>query len=274
MLLAARDARSGARLCVIELGLWRSSGIAKIEDVMARLFLRTHPQAQSANSTRLYLPLLRALTIGLRYFNVFGQRQDPDGDYAAVPRWIAAMLAGQPVPSMAMAKTAGISLYQQRRAGEHSAALTDDPAASINSTTWRRRADDIDTALPIATQGARGARRHASIALQYRDFRPGDVRHSLADIGKAMRLLGYAPHTGSKTGSPKQSAGMWQARRRRSRTGRPHPERTQGICFRRPDQCRRPRCCTNAIKWAIAGSSTGSAAMRSRRDSPVSIVRR
>jgi UDP-N-acetylglucosamine 4-epimerase len=148
-------------------------------------------------------------TIGLRYFNVFGPRQDPNGAYAAViPKWISSMIKGEPihingdgetsrdfcfinntVQANLLAATAGDSSL---RGAEGDAAIHD-PVNQIynialgDRTTLNTLYAQIKTnLLPLYP--------HLQAAQPiYRDFRPGDVRHSLADISKAQRLLGYAP---------------------------------------------------------------------------------
>ena len=136
-------------------------------------------------------------SIGLRYFNIFGARQDPDGAYAAViPRWIRAMLVGEEVAINGDGETSRDFCYVENAVQANLlAAIADDPAAvnqvynvavddrtSLNSLFQLLR-DAIAVHVPAA----------AAVTPVRRDFRPGDVRHSQADIGKARRLLGYAP---------------------------------------------------------------------------------
>jgi UDP-N-acetylglucosamine 4-epimerase len=136
-------------------------------------------------------------TIGLRYFNVFGARQDPEGPYAAViPRWAAAMLAGTPCVINGDGETSRDFCFVANAVQANlRAALVGDPAAlnqvynvAVGEQTTltqlhRILADalsDVDATVEVAPP-------------RYVDFRAGDIRHSLADIGKARRLLGYAP---------------------------------------------------------------------------------
>lgn len=135
--------------------------------------------------------------IGLRYFNVFGPRQDPEGAYAAViPRWTAAMLCGEPCVIHGDGETSRDFCFVANVVQANlRAALVEDPQA-VNQvynvavggrTTLRQLHDVIAGALESEVPGlVVGEPRHA-------DFRAGDVRHSQADIGKAQRLLGYAP---------------------------------------------------------------------------------
>jgi UDP-N-acetylglucosamine 4-epimerase len=136
-------------------------------------------------------------TIGLRYFNVFGQRQDPQGAYAAVvPRWIAAMLAGEPVFINGDGETSRDFCYISNVVQVNIlAALVDDSAAV--DQIYNVAVGEQTTLIQLYETLRRALAAHVAEASitppQHRDFRPGDVRHSVADIGKAVRLLGYAP---------------------------------------------------------------------------------
>jgi UDP-N-acetylglucosamine 4-epimerase len=135
--------------------------------------------------------------IGLRYFNIFGARQDPDGAYAAViPRWVRAMIVGEPVVINGDGETSRDFCYIDNAVQANLlAATTEDPAAigqvynvAVDERTslnhlFRLLRDAIATRVPGV----------AEVAPVHGDFRPGDVRHSRADIGKARRLLGYEP---------------------------------------------------------------------------------
>jgi len=136
-------------------------------------------------------------TVGLRYFNVFGPRQDPLGAYAAViPRWIAAMLERQPVRIHGDGATSRDFCFVHNAVQANILAATcADPAAvnqvynvAVNArTSLTQLHDSMQQMLLAASPG------HVPLAPEYGDFRAGDVRHSQADIAKAARLLGYAP---------------------------------------------------------------------------------
>lgn len=136
-------------------------------------------------------------SIGLRYFNVFGPRQDPDGAYAAViPRWIAALLRREPVQINGDGETSRDFCFVENVVQANLlAATTSDPAAlnqAYNIAVGERTT--LNELFRILQDGLR--KLNPSLPEQrpvYREFRAGDVRHSLADIGKARRLLGYAP---------------------------------------------------------------------------------
>jgi len=136
-------------------------------------------------------------SIGLRYFNVFGPRQDPEGAYAAViPKWIAALLRREPVQINGDGETSRDFCFVENVVQANLlAATTSNPAATnqaYNIAVGER------TTLNELFQLLQDGLRELNPALPeqkpvYRDFRAGDVRHSLADISKADSLLGYAP---------------------------------------------------------------------------------
>jgi UDP-N-acetylglucosamine/UDP-N-acetyl-alpha-D-glucosaminouronate 4-epimerase len=136
-------------------------------------------------------------SIGLRYFNVFGARQDPEGAYAAViPKWIAALLRREPVYINGDGKTSRDFCFVENVVqGNLLAAATNNQRAVnqvFNVATGERTT--LNELFGLLKEILR--RRDASLPdckPVHQDFRPGDVRHSLADIGKAQRLLGYRP---------------------------------------------------------------------------------
>lgn len=135
-------------------------------------------------------------SIGLRYFNVFGKRQDPNGAYAAVvPTWTAAMIRNEDVYVNGDGETSRDFCFVDNAVQANLlAATTIEPPARNQvynvavggRTTLNQLFDGLRDAL--ADNGIRYDKRPV-----YRDFRAGDVRHSQADIAKAERLLGYAP---------------------------------------------------------------------------------
>lgn len=136
-------------------------------------------------------------TIGLRYFNVFGPRQDPDGDYAAViPKWIDALLHNDPVYINGDGSTARDFCYVQNVVQANLlAAMTTAPAA-INQVYniafgTQTTLDDLFAMIRMLLADSYPAVRARKPV--YREFRKGDIQISQADIGKAASLLGYAP---------------------------------------------------------------------------------
>lgn len=136
-------------------------------------------------------------TIGLRYFNVFGPRQDPDGPYAAViPRWVAALLDGKPVEIFGDGRTSRDFCYVANAVQANLLAATTTNRKALNqayNVAVHARTDLNELFRRLRDALARGKPALAKVKPLHRPFRAGDVRHSLADISKARRRLGYAP---------------------------------------------------------------------------------
>jgi UDP-N-acetylglucosamine 4-epimerase len=136
-------------------------------------------------------------SVGLRYFNVFGPRQDPEGAYAAViPKWIAALLKRESVRINGDGETSRDFCYISNVVQANLLAATTTNSEALNEAYniaigQRTTLNELFVLLQKILR-----RDDPSLPEQkpiYQDFRPGDVRHSLADITKAQRLLGYAP---------------------------------------------------------------------------------
>lgn len=149
-------------------------------------------------------------TIGLRYFNIFGKRQDPDGAYAAViPKWTAALIQGEEVFVNGDGETSRDFCHIDNAVQANLlAATTQNPAAvnQVYNVALGDRTSLNDLYKLIAASLAHHCQSPPS-KLSYRDFRAGDVRHSLADISKAQTLLGYVPEV--KIGLGISSAMPW-----------------------------------------------------------------
>lgn len=149
-------------------------------------------------------------TIGLRYFNVFGQRQDPNGAYAAViPKWTAALLQGDDVFINGDGETSRDFCFIDNAVQANLlAATTQNPRAvnQVYNVAVGERTSLNELYQLIATNLAAQCPLPAS-NLFHRDFRAGDVRHSLADISKAQTLLGYTPDV--KVGAGITAAMPW-----------------------------------------------------------------
>jgi UDP-N-acetylglucosamine 4-epimerase len=135
-------------------------------------------------------------TIGLRYFNIFGRRQTPNGAYAAViPKWINAIRKGETVYINGDGTTSRDFCYIDNAVQMNLlAATTTNPDAKnqvYNVAVGDRTTLNSLFALLRDNLTNHGVNTDAQPV--YRDFRAGDVRHSQADIGKAQRLLGYTP---------------------------------------------------------------------------------
>ena len=134
-------------------------------------------------------------TIGLRYFNVFGQRQDPNGAYAAViPKWTAAMIQGEDVYINGDGETSRDFCFIENTVQMNILAATAKDEAKDNvynvAVGDRTTLNDLYKAIQSALKECDINATQDPI---YRDFRAGDVRHSQADVSKAVNNLGYAP---------------------------------------------------------------------------------
>ncbi|MEZ9452517.1 SDR family oxidoreductase [Vibrio splendidus] len=134
-------------------------------------------------------------SIGLRYFNVFGPRQDPDGAYAAViPKWTSAMINGDEVFINGDGETSRDFCFIENTIEMNILAATSDEDAKDNIYNVAVGGRTTLNELYSAIQTALNNNGHdLSDKPTYREFRAGDVRHSQADINKAKKLLGYAP---------------------------------------------------------------------------------
>ena len=225
MLTAARDA--GVRRFIYAASsstYGDSANLPKVEEQIGRPL---SPYAVTKYVNELYAEVFARCydmqCVGFRYFNVFGARQDPDGPYAAViPRWIRSLLNGEQVEIYGDGETSRDFCYVQNVVQANLlAALTDRTDAlnqvynvavgdrtSLNELFILLRDQLAAHGLPV--QDARAA---------HRDFRPGDVRHSEANIWKATRLLGYQPTHDLRAGLAE--ALPWYIRQYRPRTTSP-----------------------------------------------------
>ena len=133
--------------------------------------------------------------IGLRYFNVFGPRQDPEGAYAAViPKWTRAMLRNEEVTIFGDGETSRDFCFVANavQANIRAAFAGEDARGEVYNV-----AVGAQTSLSVLFALIRDGLRNHNVQYDrdphFTDFRQGDVRHSLADIGKARRLIGSAP---------------------------------------------------------------------------------
>ena len=136
-------------------------------------------------------------SIGLRYFNVYGPRQDPEGAYAAViPRWIAAMMNGEPTYINGDGESSRDFCFVENVIQANLlAATTSHPQAigQVYNVALNARTS-LNQLFALLRERLLPAFPHLrECEPVYQDFRSGDVRHSQADIGKATRLLGYEP---------------------------------------------------------------------------------
>jgi UDP-N-acetylglucosamine 4-epimerase len=202
MLLAARDAKVQRFVYASSSAIYGDDpGLPKLEHKTGRPL---SPYAATKAINEVYATTFGKAyglqCIGLRYFNVFGPRQDPEGAYAAViPLWIAALLRRQPVFINGDGETSRDFCFVANVVQANLLAATTSNPEAINEAY--NVALGQRTTLNELFHSLQDSLRAKDPALPeqkpiYRDFRPGDVRHSLADISKAQRLLGFAPtHT-------------------------------------------------------------------------------
>ena len=197
MLVAARDAQVKSFTYAASSSTYGDHpALPKVEDNIGKPL---SPYAVTKYVNELYAEVFSKCygfhTIGLRYFNVFGPRQNPNGAYAAViPKWVSSLLKGETVFINGDGETSrDFSFIQNAIQANLLAATSRDEArnqvynmAVGDRTTLKQLFALVrDNLVPFGVP--------ASTEPEYRDFRAGDVRHSLADTSKAQRLLGYEP---------------------------------------------------------------------------------
>lgn len=174
---------------------------AELPKVESRTGRPLSPYAATKSSGEEYARAFHAVydlpVVMLRYFNVFGPRQDPEGPYAAViPRWIGALLRDEPVVIYGDGETSRDFCYLANAVQANvRAALTRDEDAlgeAFNVAVGERTTlNELFETLRRLVAGERPE--VARVRPVYAEFRPGDVRHSLADVEKIRRVLGYVP---------------------------------------------------------------------------------
>jgi UDP-N-acetylglucosamine 4-epimerase len=199
MLVSARDAKIGRFVYAASSAAYGDHpGSPKVEEDIGRPL---SPYGAGKYMNELYADTFARCygleVIGLRYFNVFGPRQDPEGAYAAViPQWIAAMLRGETVYINGDGETARDFCYVENVLQANLLSGTVASKEALNEV-YNIAVGDQTTlnALFEALRASLSRRdsRFATASAVHRDFRAGDVRFSCADIGKARRLLGYRP---------------------------------------------------------------------------------
>ncbi len=197
MLVAARDANVSSFTYAASSSTYGDHpALPKIEDQIGKPL---SPYAVTKYVNELYADVFARTygfsTVGLRYFNVFGKRQDPNGAYAAViPKWTAAMIQGEEVVINGDGETSRDFCYVDNAVQANLRAAVS-PSGSrdqvYNVAVGRRTSLNELFAALRASLSSNGVQ--YSKAPKYGETRRGDVRHSLADISKATRLLRYSP---------------------------------------------------------------------------------
>lgn len=199
MLVAARDAQVKSFTYAASSSTYGDHpGLPKVEDLIGKPL---SPYAVTKYVNELYADVFARTygmsTIGLRYFNVFGKRQDPNGAYAAViPKWIAAMINGEDVFINGDGETSRDFCFIENTVQANLLAATTNKPEAVNQV-YNVAVGDRTTLNQLyyylrVNLAEQFEHLHNAQPI-YRGFREGDVRHSLADISKAQRLLGYQP---------------------------------------------------------------------------------
>ena len=215
MLVAARDAKVKSFVYAASSSTYGDEPtLPKVEDIIGSPL---SPYAVTKYVNELYADVFARCygftTIGLRYFNVFGQRQDPFGAYAAViPQWFAALLRGETVFVNGDGETSRDFCYIDNVVEANIlASLAGDAARNkIYNVAFGQRTTLNELFDLIREEVVRHKPEAVSARPEHRDFRAGDVRHSLADISRASTLLGYAPTYDVRQGL--RLAGDWYAK--------------------------------------------------------------
>ncbi len=149
-------------------------------------------------------------TIGLRYFNVFGRRQNPNGAYAAViPKWAGSMIQGEDIFINGDGETSRDFCYVDNAVQANILAATT-PTPEAKNQVYNVAVGDrttLNNLFASIKQALSDLSISYALPAQYRDFRAGDVQHSLADISKASTLLQYQPTHRIQAGL--QTAMVW-----------------------------------------------------------------
>jgi UDP-N-acetylglucosamine/UDP-N-acetylgalactosamine 4-epimerase len=211
MLVAGRDANVKRFVYAASSSTYGDHpGLPKVEDTIGKPL---SPYAVTKYVNELYADVFGKTyslqSIGLRYFNVFGPRQDPNGAYAAViPKWIASMINGEPVYINGDGETSRDFCFVANAVQANLLAATVDNLSPFSTGEGNAKGAFVSQICNIAvgdrtTLNELYAELHQNLLplyphLQgtqpvYRDFRAGDVRHSLANISRAATLIKYQP---------------------------------------------------------------------------------
>jgi UDP-N-acetylglucosamine 4-epimerase len=211
ILIATRDAGVRRFVYASSSSVYGDSPVLpKREDRIGR---QLSPYAVSKYANELYAGVFGRCygleTIGLRYFNVFGPRQDPNGPYAAViPRWIAAIKKGESVQIYGDGKTSRDFCYVDNAVQANILAGTVQNKKALNQiynvacgarTSLNELHGLINSTINNSQSLPPKTRTQASIKC-YLKCRKGDIRHSLADISKAGKNIDYEPTVYIKVG--------------------------------------------------------------------------
>ena len=201
MLLAAREAK------VKRFVYASSSSVYGDEPTLPKVESRTgrvlSPYAATKHINEVYAGVFQRAygltTIGLRYFNVFGPRQDPNGAYAAViPRWIAALEKGEPCQINGDGSTSRDFCFVANavQANVRAALAPESSSDTVYNVAVGGKTSLLELHAMIRERVAKRRPEVAKLEPVFQPFRAGDIKDSQADISRAVEKLGYAPtHT-------------------------------------------------------------------------------
>ncbi len=206
MMIAARDAGVQRFVYAASSSTYGDHpGLPKVEETIGNPL---SPYAVTKLVNELYADVFARTygfkTIGLRYFNIFGRRQDPNGAYAAViPKWFAGLINNEPVYINGDGETSRDFCYIDNcvQANILAAVATDEEAVNqVYNVAFGERTTLNELFNLIRDRVAALYPERKEAAPVYREFRAGDVRHSLADISKGKDRLGYTPEFSVRSG--------------------------------------------------------------------------
>ena len=214
MLVAARDAGVKSFVYAASSSTYGDSPeLPKVED---KIGSPLSPYAVTKYVDELYADVFNRCygfsSVGLRYFNVFGQRQDPYGAYAAViPQWFASLIKQETVFVNGDGETSRDFCYIDNvvQANLLASFAQGDATNKIYNVAFGQRTTLNELFGLIKEEVARHKPDVMGAQCVHRDYRAGDVRHSLADISRAHNLLGYDPQFDVRQGL--RLAGDWYA---------------------------------------------------------------
>ena len=212
MLMAARECKTHRFVYASSSSVYGDSpALPKREDLIGNP-LSPYALTKLANElyARVFAKCYGLEAIGLRYFNVFGPRQDPDGPYAAViPKWIAGLLRDEPIEIYGDGETSRDFCFVDNvvQANLLAAAIADRGAVNqvynvaVNDRTTLNQLFRLIKDILVIDYPHLAGRTPV-----YKEFRPGDVRHSQADISRAQELIQYRPMDSVSQGMTKTLA--------------------------------------------------------------------
>jgi UDP-N-acetylglucosamine 4-epimerase len=222
VLVAARDAKVKRTVYASSSSVYGDHpGLPKYED---RIGKPLSPYAATKRAGEIWAQVFQDCyemqLIGLRYFNVFGRRQDPEGPYAAViPRWIANLIAGKPCVIFGDGSNSRDFCYVDNvvQANLLAATATDaEVTGTVYNVGCNGRTDLKELFALVRDDLAKDLPELAAVEPSYEPPRPGDIAHSQAAVDKITAALGYEPSHQVADGMAETVT--WFAQRLRART--------------------------------------------------------